>query len=84
MAGLGEAKPPGRPPARDMVWIPGGSLLMGSNNHYPEEAPQHRLEVAGLWMDQAPITNAQFLKFIKASGHRTLAERRLPVSGGSA
>jgi formylglycine-generating enzyme required for sulfatase activity len=45
MTGLGERKPPGRPPARDMVWIPGGSLLMGSNNHYPEEAPQHRLEV---------------------------------------
>ena len=44
---------------------------MGSNNHYPEEAPQHRLEVGGMWMDRAPITNAQFLKFIKASGYRT-------------
>ena len=80
MARLGERKPPGRPPARDMVWIPGGSLLMGSNNHYPEEAPQHRLEVGGLWMDRAPITNAQFLKFIKASGHRTLAERPADAS----
>lgn len=66
---------PGRPPARDMLWIPGGSFLMGSNAHYPEEAPAHRVSVEGFWMDRTPVTNAQFLKFVKATGHRTLAER---------
>ena len=57
-----------------MVWIPGGSFLMGSDHHYPEEAPAHRVEVAGFWIDRAPVTNAQFQKFVKASGHRTGAE----------
>lgn len=66
---------PGRPPARDMVWIPGGSFVIGSDDHYPEEAPAHTVAVAGFWMDRAPVTNAQFQAFVKATGHRTLAER---------
>ena len=66
---------PGRPPARDMVWIPGGPTTIGSDGHYPEEAPAHRVEVAGFWMDRAPVTNAQFQAFVKATGHITLAER---------
>ena len=30
------------PPSENMVWIPGGTFLMGSDKHYPEEAPAHR------------------------------------------
>jgi formylglycine-generating enzyme required for sulfatase activity len=48
---------------------------MGSDAHYPEEAPAHQVSVEGFWMDRAPVTNAQFLKFVKATGHSTLAER---------
>ena len=66
---------PGRPPARDMVWIPGGTFLMGSDHHYPEEAPAHQASVEGFWMDRTPVTNAQFQKFVKATGHITLAEQ---------
>ena len=69
------AQRPGRPPARDMVWIPGGSFSMGSDHHYPEEAPAHRVRVDGFWIDRAPVTNAQFRKFVKATGHVTLAEK---------
>lgn len=58
-----------------MVWIPGGSFLMGSDHHYPEEAPAHRVEVAGFWIDRTPVTNAQFQTFVKATGYRTVAER---------
>lgn len=58
-----------------MVWIPGGVFQMGSDHHYPEEAPAHRVEVEGFWIDRTPVTNAQFLKFVKATGHRTVAER---------
>ena len=25
-----------------MVWVPEGSFVMGSDHHYPEEAPAHR------------------------------------------
>ncbi|MFM9086752.1 MAG: formylglycine-generating enzyme family protein [Cyanobium sp.] len=65
---------PGRPPAQGMVWIPGGRFLMGSDHHYPEEAPAHQVQVEGFWMDRTPVTNAQFQKFVKATGHVTLAE----------
>jgi formylglycine-generating enzyme required for sulfatase activity len=58
-----------------MVWVPGGRFLMGSDHHYPEEAPAHPAEVKGFWMDRAPVTNAQFLKFVKATGYQTEAER---------
>ena len=30
---------PVKPPPKHMVWIPGGTFLMGSNDHYPEERP---------------------------------------------
>ena len=66
---------PGRPPARDMVWIPAGRFRMGDDHHYPEEAPAQEVDVEGFWMDRAPVTNGQFLKFVKATGHLTLAER---------
>jgi sulfatase modifying factor 1 len=68
------SRPPGRPPARDMVWVPGGDFQMGSDAHYPEEAPAHRVELRGFWIDRAPVTNAQFQKFVKATAHVTLAE----------
>jgi formylglycine-generating enzyme required for sulfatase activity len=57
-----------------MVWVPEGSFQMGSDAHYPEEAPAHEATVAGFWMDRAPVTNADFQRFVKATGHRTQAE----------
>jgi formylglycine-generating enzyme required for sulfatase activity len=58
-----------------MVWIPGGSFLMGSNNHYPEEAPAHQVTVDGFWLDQCTVTNAQFSRFVEETGYVTLSER---------
>ena len=47
---------------------------MGSDQHYPEEAPSHRVQVDGFWMDRTPVTNADFQKFIEATGYVTLAQ----------
>jgi sulfatase modifying factor 1 len=58
-----------------MVEIPAGEFLMGSDRHYPEERPAHRVQVDGFWMDDTPVTNAQFRAFVEATGHVTLAER---------
>jgi formylglycine-generating enzyme len=58
----------------DMAWIPGGTFRMGSNDHYPEEAPAHRVTVDGFWIDRTPVTNGEFKQFVKASGHKTFAE----------
>lgn len=60
-----------------MVRIPGGSFLMGSDRHYPEERPQHRAGVDGFWMDETAVTNAAFAAFVAATGHVTVAERPL-------
>lgn len=69
------AMAPGPPPAKDMVWIPGGTFLMGSNDHYAEEAPVHPVTVAGFWIDRTQVTNAAFRRFVKATGYVTVAER---------
>jgi formylglycine-generating enzyme required for sulfatase activity len=58
-----------------MVWIAGGTFQMGSNDHYPEEAPVHRVTVDGFWIDRAPVTNRQFRTFVEATGHVTVAEK---------
>lgn len=71
------SKPPGRPPHAHMVWIPGGSFWMGSNDFYPEEQPVHRVTVDGFWIDKYQVTNQQFQKFVKATGYLTVAERSL-------
>jgi formylglycine-generating enzyme len=59
-----------------MAWIPGGEFLMGSENFYPEERPVHRVAVDGFWMDEHPVTAAEFRRFVRATGYATLAERR--------
>src|SRR5271170_1475234 len=58
----------------NMVRISGGTFRMGSNDHYPEEAPAHRVTVDGFWIDRTPVTNRQFQRFVKATGHVTTAE----------
>lgn len=58
----------------DMVWIPGGTFTMGSDAHYPEERPAHRVTVDGFWMDRSPVTNARFARFVDATRHITFAE----------
>jgi formylglycine-generating enzyme len=59
----------------DLVWVPGGAFLMGSDRHYREEAPTHRVSVDGFWIDRHLVTNREFGRFVEASGHLTLAER---------
>jgi formylglycine-generating enzyme len=65
---------PRRAPARHMVWVPGGTFLMGSDDFYPEERPAHPVEVDGFWMDDHPVTVAEFRRFVRDTGHVTWAE----------
>lgn len=66
---VAQAPPPG------MAFIHGGSFLMGSDHHYPEEAPAHEVRVDGFWMDIYAVTNEQFQRFVEATGYVTIAER---------
>ena len=58
----------------DMVWIPGGEFTMGSDRHYPEEGPAHRVRVDSFLMDRHPVTNARFQQFVEETGYVTFAE----------
>jgi formylglycine-generating enzyme required for sulfatase activity len=58
-----------------MILVPGGAFRMGSDTHYPEEAPVHRVAVSSFFIDRTPVTNRQFKEFVKATGHVTAAEK---------
>jgi formylglycine-generating enzyme required for sulfatase activity len=65
-----------RPPP-GMVWIPGGEFTMGTDSAlgWADEKPAHRVRVAGFWMDETDVTNAQFRAFVEATGYVTTAEK---------
>lgn len=73
------------PAPNGMAWIPGGEFSMGANDppdmddvgmKATEDArPIHRVYVDGFYMDKTDVTNAQFARFIKATGYVTVAER---------
>ena len=68
---------PGAPPD-GMAWIPGGRFWMGCEGcGMPDALPVHLVEVDGFWMDRTPVTNADFERFVKATGYVTVAERPL-------
>ena len=65
---------PHRTAHRAMIYIPGGTFRMGSDDHYPEEAPTHRVSVDGFCIDTTPVTNKHFAKFVQETGHVTFSE----------
>jgi sulfatase modifying factor 1 len=62
------------PQPATMARVSGGTFRMGSDRHYPEEAPAHNVSVDGFWIDRTPVTNRDFLKFVNATGYVTFAE----------
>jgi formylglycine-generating enzyme required for sulfatase activity len=60
-----------------MVRIEGGTFAMGSDEFYPEERPVHRVTVDGFWIDEHPVTAADFRRFVRETGYTTVAERPL-------
>src|SRR5271165_3662721 len=57
-----------------MASIPRGTFRMGSNRHYPEEVPAHRVTVSPFRIDRTPVTNRRFREFVEATGYVTVAE----------
>ncbi len=62
-----------------MVWIPSGKFQMGANQpgEYQREYPAHEVEIDGFWLDKTEVTNREYLKFVKATGYLTVAEREV-------
>ena len=57
-----------------MVRIAAADFMMGSDHGFPYEAPVHRVTLDAYWMDVTEVTNADFAKFIEATGRVTTAE----------
>lgn len=79
-AGSGDFAPGARPagPAPDgMVWIPGGETTLGTDDaeSWDVERPAHSVRLRGFWLDETEVTNAQFARFVKETGHVTSAEK---------
>ena len=74
-AAPGAARPQSGAATKGMAKIPGGEFLMGSDKHYPEEAPAHRVAVGAFWMDEHTVTNKEFRRFVDDTGYVTLAEK---------
>lgn len=62
------------PVAKTMVKVPGGRTWIGAVAFYPEERPVLEVEVPEVWFDRHLVTNAEFARFVAATGHVTVAE----------
>ena len=58
-----------------MIAIPAGDYQVGSDRFYPEEAPIRQVSIDSFQIDHAPVTNAEFLQFVEATGYQTVSER---------
>lgn len=61
----------------NMAVLEGGVFVMGSDRHYPEERPAHKVRVAGFRIDRHLVTNREFGQFVTETGHVTLPEREI-------
>lgn len=60
-----------------MRWIPAGEFSMGTDDSasMPNERPAHKVKLDGFWIDEHVVTNAEFRKFVEATGYVTTAEK---------
>jgi len=54
----------------DMVYIPAGKFIMGSVAGYADEQPEHEVYLDAYYIDKYEVTNAQYRRFCRATGHR--------------
>ncbi len=54
---------------KEMIFIPGGTFIMGSNSGDDSHRPEHRVEVADFYIDRWPVTNAEFKVFADDTGY---------------
>jgi formylglycine-generating enzyme required for sulfatase activity len=60
----------------DMIAVPAGPFLMGSDADEADERPAHIVDLPGFYIDRLPVTNAQFARFLDAVGlHGSGGER---------
>jgi formylglycine-generating enzyme len=77
LIGIAGLRSPRAAAPANMVWVAGGTFWMGCEGcGMPDALPAHRVSVDGFWMDRTPVTNAEFERFVNATGYVTVAERQ--------
>ncbi|MFF0344686.1 formylglycine-generating enzyme family protein [Kribbella sp. NPDC004875] len=66
-----------KPTTQAWVAVPGGTFTLGSEQHYPEERPVRRVDVAPFWIAAYAVTNRQYADFVADTRYVTVAERPL-------
>lgn len=59
-----------------MVLIPGGTFIMGSET-LDRDNPAHQVTVDPFFLDRCEVTNAQYNRFCRETGHRWLDDPSL-------
>lgn len=54
---------------KEMVYIPSGEFLMGSDESADNESPAHTAYVDAFYIDLYPVTNEEYKRFVDATGH---------------
>jgi len=71
-----EATPTKEPEISDrMVTVPAGSFIMGCDTGELDEQPPHEVDLPAFEIDQFEVTNADFARFVEATGYQTDAEK---------
>lgn len=63
--------------SKGMVWVAGGKFWMGCEDQsFNDVRPIHQVDLKGFWVDRTEVTNAEYAKFVEATGYKTVAERK--------
>ena len=65
----------------ELVYVPAGSFMMGSEDGDEDEKPVHELHLDAYWIDRTEVTNAMFERFVDATGHDAGSDWRNEASG---
>jgi len=65
--------------APNLARIPAGDFLMGAANGGVDERPVHRVHVGEFFIGRFPVTNDDYLKFVRATGHAVPSVGELPM-----
>ena len=65
--------------APELALIPAGEFLMGSEHAEDDERPVHRVHVDDVLLGVQPVTNAEYARFVRDTGHRPPAIYELPL-----
>jgi len=65
--------------APELVLIPSGEFLMGSEEAEDDERPIHRVHVDDFHLGVQPVTQAEYARFVRDTGHRAPAIYELPL-----